>query len=322
MRRAILPLEPSTYRSNPLHAETRVFCETNCAADLWIEALHALGVDPTMALGFTLGTDFDGDQWRMFKFPAEDLRRLFGVEVDELNVWRPLVSHLDEQLALGRLVTVDVDAWHLPDTAGLTYRCAHQKTTIMVQMADPEAKTLGYFHNTGYFELSGEDFDGVTGAGTEDPARLPPYVESVRLDDLAPLTPDRVELAVELGRDHLARRPATNPIDRLAKRVQEDLGWLGEEGLDTFHRYAFGTIRQCGANAELAASFVQWLAAADPTLADAVEPFEQVATGMKSVEFLLARAVRGKQCDLSAPFSAMAGRWESAMALLDDRYGR
>ncbi len=77
-----------------VHADDRICLETNCAADLWIEGLHALGLDPLAAMGFTLSAGFDGEQWRMFKFSMEDVRRLFGIEVDELNVWRPLADHL------------------------------------------------------------------------------------------------------------------------------------------------------------------------------------------------------------------------------------
>ena len=161
MKRAVLDLDSACYVPSVLHDESRIWPETNCAADFWIEGLHALGFPPECALGFTLSMDFDGDQWRMFKFPPDDLRRLFGIEVDELNVWRSLTEHLVEQVGLGRFVTVDVDGWHLPDTAGLTYHAAHQKTTIMVQMIDVEACRLGYFHNTSYYELAGADFDAL-----------------------------------------------------------------------------------------------------------------------------------------------------------------
>ena len=66
----------------------------------------------------------------MFKFPNDDLRSLYGIKVNELNVWRPLVEHVEQQLALGHLVTVDADAWFLPDTRGITYGDATRKTTI------------------------------------------------------------------------------------------------------------------------------------------------------------------------------------------------
>ena len=319
MRYQLLALEPATYQSHALHDDSRIWPETNCAADLWIEALHALGHDPTAGLAFTLSTDFDGEQWRMFKYPHEDLRRLYGVEVHELNVWRPLVEHLVEELSLGRLLSIDVDAWWLPDTAGLTYRHAHQKTTVLAQMIDTEAHTFGYFHNEGYFILDGEDYDQLLAA-----PGLPPYVESVRADPQRLPGPADVDTAVALAREHMARRPDTNPITRFAKRLEEDLPWLAAQDIDTFHRYAFGMVRQCGSNAELAASFVDWLDANDPAappLRDIAERLGRIAAGMKSLEFMVARAVRGRVADLGPATSELAAAWQTAMDGLAVPYG-
>jgi len=311
----VLDVDPARYRSHPLHGSDRIWKETNCAADLWIEALHSLGFDPVAALGFTLSADFDGDQWRMFTFPAEDLRLLFGIEMDELNVWRPLVEHLVDQLALRRLVVVDVDAWYLPDTAGLTYRCAHQKTSVMVQMVDLGARRLGYFHNRGYYVLEGEDFSALLEPPADpDGAVLPPYALSVRLDGLRPADDSTDARALALGLGHLARRPQTNPVARLRKRIDEDLPWLRQHDLDTFHRYAFGTVRQCGANAELAADFASWLDARPGRgRAEAAPLFTGVAAGMKSIEFSLARAARGRSCDLEGLFAEHEVAWDEAM---------
>ena len=94
MRADVLCIDPAGYRSHTLHGGDRVWTETNCAADLWIETLHALGYDPVAGLGFALASDFDGDQWRMFTYPAGTLRSLYGLEADELNVWRPLREHV------------------------------------------------------------------------------------------------------------------------------------------------------------------------------------------------------------------------------------
>ena len=319
MRYQLLALEPATYQSHALHDDTRIWPETNCAADLWIETLHALGHDPTAGLAFTLSTDFDGEQWRMFKYPLEDLRRLYGVEVHELNIWRPLAHHLVEELSLGRLLSIDVDAWWLPDTAGLTYRSAHQKTTILAQMIDTEAHALGYFHNEGYFVVDGEDYDELLGT-----PGLPPYVESVRADARRLPGPEVVATAIALTREHLARRPDTNPITRFAKRLEEDLPWLTGQDIDTFHRYAFGMVRQCGSNAELAASFVDWLGANDPAapeMTDIAERLRKIATGMKSLEFIVARAVRGRVADLGPATSELAEAWQTAMDGLAVPYG-
>ena len=67
----LLPIEPPP-PAHSLHRSDRCWTETNCYVDVWIEVLHALGLDPTAAGAFTLSTDFEGDQWTFFKFPPED----------------------------------------------------------------------------------------------------------------------------------------------------------------------------------------------------------------------------------------------------------
>jgi hypothetical protein len=250
----------------------------------------------------------------MFKYPVEDLRRLYGIEVDELNVWRSLLDHVVEQLSLGHLMTMDADAWYLPDTVGLTYQLVHQKTTVMVQMVDPDERLLGYFHNGGYYELCSDDFDALFAI-----AGIPPYAESVRIGTGPPAVVDR---AVSLVTEHLSRRPATNPFLRFAAKLEEDIDWLAAHDLETFHRYAFGTVRQCGSNAELSASLVEWLDTVEgrpssPT----VERYMLIANSLKSLEFVLARSVRGRRCNIVAAMTEPAEAWEAAMADLEARYG-
>jgi Domain of unknown function (DUF1839) len=319
---ALLPLSADGYAPHPLHASERTWTETNCYVDVWIEVLHSLGLDPLAAAAFSLGTDFEGDQWTFSKYPPEDLRSVYGLEVTELNVWRPVVEHVAEQLDLGRLCTVEVDSWFLPDTRQVTYRLAHGKTTIIPQMLDRASRRLGYFHNAGYFELDGDDFDGVFGLGAhEDPTRLPPYVEVIRLDRLRD-DGGLMERAVAATRDHLARRPADNPITRLGVRLAADVGWLATQELETFHLYAFGTCRQCGAAHELASSFVGWLDQHDrPGLSGASDAFRAVAEGAKTLQFALARVVRGRTVDLDAVLGPMAEQWATGMAIMDGRYG-
>jgi len=308
---------------HPLHATERTWTETNCYVDVWIEVLHALGLDPVAGAAFTLSCDFEGDQWTFFKYPPEDLRELYGIEVAELNVWRPVADHVEEQLALGRLCTVEGDAWFLPDTRGVSYGTDHVKTTIVPAALDREARALGYFHNAGYFELAGDDFDGLFRLGDHaDPAALPPYVESVRLDRVRRDDPDLVGRAVALTRAHLARRPADNPVTRMATRMTADLPWLATQDLEAFHLYAFGLCRQCGASTELAATFVDWLDEHDGRgVPAAAVAFREVAEGAKSLQFALARVVRGRTVDLDGILAGMAERWATAMDLLVGRYG-
>ena len=320
---ALLPLAAEGYRPHALHATERTWTETNCYVDVWIEVLHALGLDPLAAGAFTLSADFEGDQWTFFKFPPEDLRVLFGLEVSEMNVWRPVVEHVAEQLDFGRLCTVEVDSWFLPDTRGVSYRTDHVKSTVVPQMLDREGRRLGYFHNAGYFELDGDDFDGVFRLGPyAEHAGLPPYVEVVRLDRVRRNDPDLVDRVIALTADHLARRPADNPVTRLGARLEQDLPWLAEQDLETFHLYSFGMCRQCGATAELAASFVDWLNRHDRTGTElAAEAFGDLASGAKSLQFALARVVRGRTVDVAAVLEPMARSWEAAMAVLEHRYG-
>ena len=99
----------------------------------------------------------------------------------------------------------------------------------------------------------------------------------------------------------------------MRKRIEDDLPWLIEAGMDTFHRYAFGSIRQCGANAELAADYVRWLAGDEDEGSAAAEAFLVVSKKAKALEFLLARALRGKQVALSDAMSEMESAWEEAI---------
>lgn len=316
----LLPIDATSHEPHPLHASERTWTETNCYVDLWVELLHALGLDPLVAAAFTLSTDFEGDQWTFFKYPPEDLRRAYGIEVSEMNVWRPLTAHVVEQLELGRLLTVEADSWYLPDTAGVSYRLAHTKSTIVPQSVDVEARRLGYFHNAGYFELEGDDFDGALRWTPADESALPPYVELVRLDRLR-RDGDALGTALELASEHLARRPDDNPVVRLRKRLEADLVWLASAGLDTFHAYAFGTCRQCGASAELAASFVDWLAAHGETgVTPLAGRLRVVADAAKALQFGLARAARGRAVDLDPPLAEMEQAWEDAVEGLAARY--
>ncbi len=329
MRLELLPIDATSYSSNVLHSGDVDWTETNCATDMWIEILHSWGLDPVAALAFTVGTDFDGEQWAMFTYPDEDLRVLYGIDVDELNVWRPLIEHVEDHLRLGHLVPVDVDAFYLPDTVGVTYQLAHQKTTIAVQMVDREQRALGYFHNAGYAELEGDDFDAVFHLGAHaDPmaVAMPPFAMVVRVDGVQPNPDDLFDLVAGRLRVHLGRRPIDNPVSRLAKRMTEDLPAIAADGMDAFHRYAFGSCRHLGANGELAATFVDWLARHDDgadqaALTEAADCYRTVSTGAKAAEFTLARAARGRNVDLYAVMEPLAVAWERAASILNDRYG-
>src|SRR5262245_52174026 len=242
----IWPVDPVTYSRHPLHRTERIWPESNCYVDLWIEVLHTMGLEPLAACPYVFAIDVEGDQWTFFKVPLEDLYTLYGVEVIELSVWRPLIDHVEAQIALGRPSIVEVDAYYLPDTIGTSYHTEHVKTSIAIQAVDRSTCRVGYFHNLGYHELAAADFFGVfppDDAAPESP-RLRPYVEVAKIGAGRPLAgPALVRASLELLGDHLARRPLNNPFRRYATQLQTDLAAVAGGSLAGFHRYAFATFR-------------------------------------------------------------------------------
>jgi len=319
------PLDPATYAPHPLHRGERIWPESNCYVDLWIELLHASGMDPVAALPFTLTIDLEGDQWTFFKFPLADLYLLYGLDVFELTVWRSLPAHIENQLTRGRPTIIEVDGYWLPDTVGTCYRTEHVKTSIAVQAIDVAGERLGYFHNAGYFELAGDDFAGALRTGsTPGSEHLPPYVEVVKAGRAAPATGrELVGRSVDLLRMHLQRRPPQNPFPRYAEQLVADLAWLSGESLPEFHRYAFATLRQCGAAFELAGAYLRWLDAADPhDLETVAGACDTIASTAKALQFKIARVVQTRRAfDPTAALGAMAVAWDEIMSALTLRSG-
>ena len=311
-------LQAAAYQRHVLHAEDRVWVEKNCYVDLWIELLHALRMDPVACLGFTLAVDFEGDQWTFFKPSHDELWRLYGIDVQELTVWRPLVDHAIEHLGAGKWISTEADAYWLPDTAGTDYRSQHTKTTIVLNDIDVEARRLGYFHNAGYFELSGEDFvktlqlDG----SRDDPGFMPFFAELVRVDRCVRRDEGALKaVARELLAKHLARRPSSNPVERFARRFKSDLPMLQSAGLATYHKWAFAGIRQLGAAFELAAAHLAWLD--HEGFAEAVVAFNGIATGNKALILKAARAVNaGRAFDAGPLFEEMSRAWDAGIRAL------
>lgn len=320
----VLALEAGRYQCHAIHGEERIWAQTNCYADVLIELTHALGFEPTAALPFTLAIDFEGDQWTFFKFPHADLLELYGLDIQELAIWRPLVEHLEEQIGLGRPVLVELDSYYLPDTAGSAYQLEHTKTTVAVNRLDIGQRVLGYFHNQGYFELSGDDFTQIFQLeGPVHPRVLPPYVEFVKVrEQPRPDKTQSVELSARLLGKHLTLAPRQNPFPRFKEKFSADLDWLMRADIAVFHKYSFATLRQFGACYELSATYLRWLA--QQGFADAQAPgeaFDQIAQGAKALQFQLARAIaRKKPLELSA-LDRMAEHWEQAMSELRHHQG-
>ncbi len=308
------------YRRHSLHAPDRVWVEKNCYVDVWIELLHALGLDPMAMLAFTVAVDFEGDQWTFFKPPHEDLRHLYGIDVQELYVWRPLLDHALEHLAAGKFISTEADAFWLPDTAGTDYRRQHTKTTIILGAVDADAKRLSYFHNAAYHTLEGEDFaETFRLDALPDPAWMPLFAEIIRRDRLREAPPEALrELSAALLRKHVAWLPAENPVRRFQRRFALDLPQLARQGLAQYHAWVFGTVRQLGAAAELSALYLQWIERAQGDGAGpAATAFAQISDVCKTLILKTARAVNGKRSpDFSENFEAMADAWDRASAAL------
>lgn len=307
-----ITVDPATYRPHFTHGEDRMWPETNCYFDLWIEMLHSLDLDPVPAFACLLSADHDGLQWDFVKQPPEDLRRLYGLEVTEENVWLPVLDMVESGPGRGVLHTVEVDSWWLPDTAGTAYRNQHVKTTIVPTRVDRQQRVMWYLHNAGLFTLAEEDFDGVFGLVNHDDAILTPYVEQVRR------YPDRIEseALARIVREHVARRPVGNPIDRLSAGVLRATDWLPNAGMGVFHQWAFATLRQCGATAELTGDLVRHLDTEFVGAGEAREPFRDVAAGAKSVQFKMARAASGRKVDVAPALTAMAASWQTGMDIV------
>ena len=318
-----LELDPNTYQRHRIHTQERDWAETNCYVDIWIELLHALGHEPIAAMPYTLAIDFEGDQWTFFKFPLADIYDLYGIDVQELAIWQPLVQHVEQQVALGKPVLVELDSYFLPDTAGSAYRLAHVKSTVAVVEIDVEERHLGYFHGQGYYHLNGDDFiDVFRLRGEPDPAILEPYVEIAKLrssdqqDDLSTL-----DISLMLLRKHLKLLPVENPFLSFKDKFKEDIKWLEGGSLETFHQYSFATFRQFGACFELAANYLDWLAELGETgIIDARNNVKSISETAKVYQFQLARAVsRNKSLDLM-PIDSMGECWELAMGVLKGKY--
>ena len=304
----VLDLDAANYQRDGLHAEDKVWVEKNCYVDIWIEVIHACGCEPLAIMPFLVAMDFEGDQWTFFKPPHDELRELYGLDTQELNCWRPLIEHAQEHLAAGKLISTEADAWWLPDTSGTDYRRTHTKSTIVIN--DLERRRLGYFHNAGYFVLEGEDFAQTFRLDREpDPAFMPFFAEFIRIDRRV-IRPDIKEASRALVAKHLKRRAVDNPVRRFAVRFARDLPDLQARGLAHYHAWAFATVRQLGAAAELLARYCEWAGTPVPA-------FDQISTGAKSFILKAARAVNSKKpFDPSATFEEWASAWDTALAAL------
>ncbi|MEA2403460.1 MAG: hypothetical protein QOE08_107, partial [Thermoleophilaceae bacterium] len=152
---SLLGLDPADYRPHEIHVGSRAYTETNCYTDILIEMLHARGDEPLAGMAATVRTDFEGDQWTFFKPFPNDLEALFGVDIHEMQPYRPLPQQIEEQIGEGRTLIVELDSWYLPDTQATSYRTDHVKSSAVMEAIDQAGERLVYFHNAGLYELEG-----------------------------------------------------------------------------------------------------------------------------------------------------------------------
>jgi hypothetical protein len=268
-------------------------------------------------MSFACSVDFEGDQWTFFKPPAEDLERLYGIDVHEMQLYRPVIDHVVEQLKTGRSIIIEADAFYMPDRAATSYRNAHVKSSIAIEAIDSAREYLRYFHGPGFYELSGDDYRGIFWLGRaffQDV--LPPYVELVRFDAGSRLEgEDLRRAAFEALARNLRRRPTRNPWLKFGQRLATDLPALLEGADADYHAYAFATVRQCGAAFEAAKSFVEWLAL--PASADAGTAIEALSRQAGGAKALLFRLARRRAFDPASTIQQLACDWETAMHALD-----
>lgn len=317
---AIKNLDAGHYQRSDLHADSRLWVEKNCYVDIWIEVLHALKLNPVAIMPFTVAVDFEGDQWTFFKPPHEELRELYGVDVQELTVWRPLLEHALEHLSAGKLISTEANAYWLPDTSGTDYRTQYTKSTIVINEVDVERQRLGYFHNAGYYILEGEDFVKTFRLdAAPDPTFMPLFAELVRIDRVTH-RPDG-ELAELSWRNlvkHFSRIPVHNPIEKFRARFEQELPKLHERGLAHYHAWAFASTRQLGAAFEMAAEYLRWLEANGyQGLAAAAAAFDEISNANKTFILKGARAVNARRSmDMEATFDSMCAAWNLGMQAL------
>ena len=315
MTAVIQGLNSLSYTSHALHSMERMWPDTNCYSDLWIEVLSAQGLPPEALFGSFVTQDFEGDQFTFFKTPLEDIADLYGIRVTELAIYDDVESHVIEQIKRGRLCLVEMDGYYLPDTQGVGYRQDHGKTTVAINRLDVETRTMDYFHNRGFFTLADDDFDGIfhRNAG-ENGSLFLPYTEFVKFPEKSVSPAHIAGEARRLLARHLQSVPASNPVAAFAAVFQGQAERLAEKPFAYFHKYAFNTLRQLGANFELLSAHLEWLGQGTEFVT-AVEHAKRISEVSKSAQFQLARAVsRRKFESLGTVMDPAVEAWDKLMA--------
>lgn len=298
---------------------------TNCYVDLWMGVLRHWQFDPIAGLAFTVIQDFEGDQFTFFKYPLEDLERLYGVLVQELSIYRDLEAHAVEQVRRNRLFIMEVDGFCLPDTRSTSYQMTHTKTTIGIDEIDPRNRQAHYFHNGGHYMIEGADYEVAMCHRLAPDALadwLPPYVEVASRRFPALSDHDLATEAVATLRRHLRRAPNVNPIERYAEVFPSHVDQLIAASTDFFHLYAFNTVRQVGANFELLGVFLRWLERrGQHGLESVAARCDEFSATAKVLQFRLARvSARRRADDCAEHLDTLQRSYEQIMSSLNLRF--
>ena len=241
--KSLLGMDPATYRPHALHDGERTYVETNCFVDCVIELVAAAGHEPEAMLAGCAAVDFEVDQWTFFKPAPEDLLALYGLDLHEMQPYRSIPEQTAARLAVGQTTMPEVDSFFLPDVAATDYRTNHVKSSIVIEAIDLDAKVLRYFHNAGYFELGGEDFDGLFGR-RRPCRRTSSSCASARRRRSPATTCARPRGTCSAS--YLGRRPADNPFERFLAALEADLPRLLDGDEADYHAYAFHNPRMAG----------------------------------------------------------------------------
>jgi hypothetical protein len=209
---------------------------------------------------------------------------------------------------------IEADAWYLPDTAATSYGREHLKTTIAPDFIDRGHEVLRYFHNAGFYELSGAEYRGVFRQLPHFTADvMDPFTELVSFDAGPRLAGEDLRAAArDLLAAHWQRRPPHNPFAAWAERLSEDLPRLLAGEAEDYHAYAFVTVRMVGSAFELLADHVVWVLGQDgePVAAD----LREIVDATKILSFRLARR---RPFDPLPVLDTLAAAWRRGM----DRLG-
>ena len=289
----------------------QAYPETNCYADVLIELLHAHGDEPLAALGAAVAVDFEGDQWTFFKPSPQDLEALFGIDIHEMQPYRPLPEQVEEQIELGRTIIVELDSWFLPDTASTTYHQSHVKSSAAIEAIDPDREYLSYFHNGGLYELTGADYQGALRMMSPAQCRCRPtrsWFGSPRATGSARRTCVRLP-----GRPSATTWPDAPPRTRSHatgnrfRRISPPPAASNEQ----YHDYAFATLRMAGASFHLCAAHIDWLFDHDGAAASA--ELARILAGARALSFKLARK---REFDPAPLMDELADAWDAAVGEL------